>query len=103
MSNTGGNCVNLLNSPLFRSLSYKINFRYYQNWNCFLIFAVQNRDDIVKILILSVILVALAVLLLGVKVLFVKGGKFPSGHVHDIPALRRHNISCAAHESRKEK
>lgn len=33
--------------------------------------------------------VALAVILLGVKVLFVKGGKFPSGHVHDIENRRR--------------
>ncbi|MDE6190899.1 MAG: hypothetical protein K2L31_07810 [Muribaculum sp.] len=41
-----------------------------------------------KIVILSIILVAFAIVLLGVKVLFVKGGKFPSGHAHDIAALR---------------
>lgn len=33
-----------------------------------------------KTLILSVILVGIAFLLLGVKVLFVKGGRFPMGH-----------------------
>lgn len=42
-----------------------------------------------KLVILSIILLAIALLLMGVKVLFVKGGKFPSGHVHDIAALRR--------------
>lgn len=41
-----------------------------------------------KILLLTFILLAIAFILLGVKVLFVKGGKFPSGHAHDIPALR---------------
>lgn len=48
-----------------------------------------------KIVLLSALLLLLAVLLLGVKVLFVKGGRFPSGHVSGNPALRRRNISCA--------
>lgn len=39
-----------------------------------------------KVVVLTMILVGLAIVLLGVKVLFVKGGKFPSGHVHDLPA-----------------
>lgn len=43
---------------------------------------------------LSVLLVGLAVALLGVKALFVKGGKFPSGHAHDIPELKRRGIGC---------
>ncbi len=45
--------------------------------------------------ILAIILTALAVVLLGIKVLFVKGGRFPSGHAHDIPELRRRGIKCA--------
>lgn len=48
-----------------------------------------------KVVILSICLIALAFVLLGVKVLFVKGGKFPSGHAHDIPALRDKGIGCA--------
>lgn len=40
----------------------------------------------VKVVVLTMILVGLAIVLLGVKVLFVKGAKFPSGHVHDLPA-----------------
>ncbi len=50
------------------------------------------------VIIMSVILVALAVLMLGVKVLFVKGGRFPSSHVHDNPALMKKNITCASKE-----
>lgn len=45
-------------------------------------------------ILLTLFLVAFAIVLLGVKVLFVKNGKFPTGHVHDIPALRKQNIKC---------
>lgn len=49
-----------------------------------------------KVFLLSIVIIALCVLLLGVKVFFVRGGKFPSGHVHSSPALRRRGISCAS-------
>lgn len=39
--------------------------------------------------LISILILGLAVLALGVKVFFVKGGRFPSGHVHDIEALKR--------------
>ncbi|MDE5942328.1 MAG: hypothetical protein K2H14_09480 [Muribaculaceae bacterium] len=41
-----------------------------------------------KIILLAIVLVALSVVLLGIKVLFVKGSRFPSGHVHDLPQLK---------------
>lgn len=44
---------------------------------------------------LAVILIGLAFVALGVKALFVKGGRFPSGHAHDLPELRRRGIGCA--------
>ncbi|MBO4994910.1 MAG: hypothetical protein J6C78_02960 [Muribaculaceae bacterium] len=47
------------------------------------------------------ILLFMALLALGVRVLFVKGGKFPSGHVGSIPELRRRGIKCASHESKQ--
>lgn len=50
---------------------------------------------VLLVAILSVLLVAIAFLLLGVKVLFVKNGKFPSSHVHDVEALRNKGIKCA--------
>ncbi|MDE7024290.1 MAG: hypothetical protein K2O88_00210 [Paramuribaculum sp.] len=50
-----------------------------------------------KLLFLTVGMMLVAVLLLGVKALFVKGGKFPSGHVKDVPGLKEKNIGCAAH------
>ncbi len=48
---------------------------------------------------LAILLLALAFILLGVKVLFVKGAEFPSGHIHDSAALRRKGISCASEAS----
>lgn len=42
-----------------------------------------------------VVLVGLAVALLGVKVFFVKGGKFPNSHIHNNPEMRKRGITCA--------
>ncbi len=42
-----------------------------------------------KIALVTIVLLAAAVLLMGIKALFVKGGKFPSGHVHDLPGLQK--------------
>jgi hypothetical protein len=50
------------------------------------------------ILIPTVLLILIAVILLGVKVLFVKGGKFPSGHAHSSPALRERGVKCASQQ-----
>lgn len=54
-----------------------------------------------KIVLLSIILIGLAIVMLGVKVFFVKGGRFPSGHVHSSPELRRRGITCASQPDKK--
>lgn len=51
-------------------------------------------------LLLSIFLIALVILMLGVKVLFVKGAKFPSGHIHESDALRNRGITCAHSHSK---
>ncbi len=48
-----------------------------------------------KILLPTFILVGIAVLLLGIRVFFFKGRKFPSSHVGDNEALRQKGIYCA--------
>ncbi|MBQ2562238.1 MAG: hypothetical protein II559_02330 [Muribaculaceae bacterium] len=48
-----------------------------------------------KILILTIILVGVAIVLLGVKIFFVKGGRFPNTHIHGNPAMKKRGISCA--------
>ena len=50
-----------------------------------------------RLLILTSILLLAALLLLGIRVLFVRGGRFPSSHIHDNEALRRRGLDCAAH------
>ncbi|MCM1110347.1 MAG: hypothetical protein NC336_04000 [Clostridium sp.] len=48
-----------------------------------------------KLILLTAGLLLAAVVMLGVKVLFVRGGRFPSGHASSIPALHRRGIGCA--------
>ena len=52
-----------------------------------------------RLVIISILLVGLAFVLLGIKVLFVKGGKFPSGHIHSSKAMRDRGITCASHHA----
>lgn len=35
-------------------------------------------------------------MLLGVRVFFVKGGKFPNTHIHSNKAMQDHNITCVS-------
>ena len=46
-------------------------------------------------LLLTLAIVGLAVLLLGVKIFFVKGGRFPNTHIHDNAEMRKRGITCA--------
>lgn len=50
-----------------------------------------------KLVILTILFVLLAVVLLGVKVLFIKGSRFPSGHIGSNPALLKRGIRCESH------
>ncbi len=49
-----------------------------------------------KTVLVTIVLLLLSVILLGVKVLFVKGSTFPSGHVGHSAALRKRGIGCAS-------
>ncbi|MEG1616362.1 MAG: hypothetical protein RR202_09765 [Bacteroidales bacterium] len=40
-------------------------------------------------------IVAIAFVLLAVKVIFVKGGKFPNTHLSGNPGLKKQGIGCA--------
>jgi len=48
-----------------------------------------------KILVLTLVLMLLAILLMGVKVFFVKGGRFPNSHIHGNAEMRKRGIKCA--------
>lgn len=51
----------------------------------------------VKIALLTILIIGISFVLLAVKVIFVKGGRFPSGHAGHSAALRRKGIGCASH------
>ena len=46
-------------------------------------------------LLLTLGIVGLAVVLLGIRIFFVKGGRFPNTHIHDDPEMRKRGIKCA--------
>ena len=46
---------------------------------------------------------ALAVVLLGIRVFFVKGGRFPSPHISDNKYLRKKGITCAVSTDARER
>jgi hypothetical protein len=48
-----------------------------------------------KTIFITILIVAIAVLLLGFRVFFVKGGKFPSMHISSNKEMKRKGISCA--------
>lgn len=55
----------------------------------------------IKTILFTLLIVAICILLLGLKVFFVKGGKFPNGHVSGNKALRDKGISCAQSQDRE--
>ena len=55
----------------------------------------------VKTLLLSVLIIAIAVALLSVKLLFRKNGEFTSFHIHDSKALKDKGIDCVMEQDRK--
>ncbi|MDR1780487.1 MAG: hypothetical protein LBR50_07135 [Tannerella sp.] len=50
--------------------------------------------------LISLIILAFCIVLMSVGIILKKGGKFPGGHVGDIPALREKGIHCAATQDR---
>ena len=52
-------------------------------------------------ILITLLIVAICLGLLGIKVFFTKGGKFPNGHVSGNKALRERGISCAQSQDRE--
>ena len=48
----------------------------------------------IKLLLLSLLIIAIAFALLSIKLLLKRNGKFSSQHVHDNPGLRKLGIHC---------
>ena len=55
----------------------------------------------VETILITLLIVAISLILLGVKVFFTKGGNFPNGHVSGNKALRQKGIRCAQSQDRE--
>jgi hypothetical protein len=53
------------------------------------------QGETMATLVIIIVLIALAVILLGVKIFFVKGGRFPNTHIHDNAEMKKRGITCA--------
>ncbi|MDY2641687.1 MAG: hypothetical protein SOW01_04820 [Mediterranea sp.] len=51
--------------------------------------------------LLILLIVAISVVLLGVKVFFVKNGRFPNSHVSGSKAMRQRGIGCVQSQDRE--
>lgn len=54
----------------------------------------------IKLMLISLAVVAVAFALLSIKVLLKRNGKFSSQHVHDNPGLRKQGIHCVMDQDR---
>ena len=66
-----------------------------------LLFVEPNRWKMLDTLLLVLLIVGVSVLLLGVRVFFVKGGKFPNTHVSGNKSLRKKGIGCVQSQDRE--
>ena len=55
----------------------------------------------IQILVVTLIILALAMLLLSVKVIFRRNGRFTSPHIHDSQAMRDRGIGCVLEQDRE--
>ena len=55
----------------------------------------------IKLMLISLAVVAVAFALLSIKVLLKRNGKFSSQHVHDNPGLRKQGIRCVMDQDRE--
>ena len=52
-------------------------------------------------LLIAVLIVTICLILLGIKIIFVKGGKFPNTHIGANKAMRDRGINCVQSQDRE--
>ena len=58
-------------------------------------------EKMIEILLITVLIIAIAVALLSVKLLFRKHGEFASQHIHDSKAMQERGIHCVMDQDRE--
>ncbi len=57
----------------------------------------------IETFLISMLIIAIAVILLCVKIILRKNGKFSSQHISDNPALKKQNIHCVLKQDKEER
>lgn len=57
----------------------------------------------VEIFLISMLIIAISVILLCIKLILCKDGKFSSQHVKDNPGLRKNKIHCVMEQDREKR
>ena len=57
----------------------------------------------IEIFFISVLIIAIAAILLGVKLIFRKNGEFSSFHIHDSKAMHDRGIHCVMDQDREQR
>ena len=52
-------------------------------------------------ILITLLIVAICIVLLGIRMLLIKGGRFPNGHVSGNKTLRDKGISCVQSQDRE--
>ncbi|MBO5611781.1 MAG: hypothetical protein J5918_04210 [Prevotella sp.] len=55
----------------------------------------------IETIVISLLIIAIAVALLSIKVIFLKNGSFSSQHIHDNEALKEQGIDCVMEQDRQ--
>lgn len=55
----------------------------------------------IETILITVLIVAICMALLGVKILFIKGGRFPNTHISGSKAMRKRGITCVQSQDRE--
>lgn len=55
----------------------------------------------IKTLLICMLIIAISVVLLCINVIFKKGGRFPSMHIHDSDAMKDRNIHCVIDQDKE--
>lgn len=56
-----------------------------------------------KTILIAVIILAACLVFLALKMLLVKGGKFPNTHVTGNPKMKEHGVGCAQSQDRNSR
>lgn len=66
-------------------------------------FLTAKLRKMIETLLLTVLIIAIAAILLGVKVIFRKNGSFSSMHIHDSQAMQERGIHCVMDQDREQR